>query len=655
MKKGLKNILLLAILFMFPILLNAASFKPTLTCPDSAAPGETISCTITANIDNIMSIQGNNSLGQSTYDSFEFSADMKKLQNSSSETSFIVVESQKSGDICSFLSGDATKKSCSINIGTLKVKLPNSAGPYYLSIEFRGTNAEDLSTVGKTTLTSTIKQKSTDSTLKSLSVEGMTLGPNFSPSITNYSLPETDAESIKIVAVANDSTAKITGAGTVKLDYGSNTKTVTVTSSAGTKTNYIIKVTRTDMRESINTLKSLSVKGYTLTPEFKPETLKYTLSVDNSVSKVTVEATVDSKKSSFVKNYGPRTVTLKYGKNEIKVKVQAENGTENTYTIDVTRKDSRESNNYLATLSLSKGTISFNKQTTSYTVNLDNSISEITISAEADSSKAKVTGTGTKKLNEGTNKFSIIVTAENEEKRTYTVVVNRGKSTHEVNETTDTNETTETNETVEKEPYIKSLVIKNSDIVFDPSRHTYTVKLKEGETKLDILYQVGKDYSSNLEGNNDLKDGSVVKLTISDGTENIEYIFNIKISNVEEESSSNNNLILYIAIGLLALVVIGILLSIFTKEHLTPEQVVQKKYVQESNRFVNSRTLIEGVNNSQVSGSIISQVEKPNSMTDEAHMPESPKKQEVQHTSTDVETLDFDPVTPDDINDPNKF
>ena len=75
--KNVLRYLLLVMIFMFPIMLNAASFKPTLNCPDSAAPGETISCEITANIDNIMSIQGTNSLGQSTYDSFEFSADMK--------------------------------------------------------------------------------------------------------------------------------------------------------------------------------------------------------------------------------------------------------------------------------------------------------------------------------------------------------------------------------------------------------------------------------------------------------------------------------------------------------------------------------------------------------------------------------------------------
>ena len=647
MKKGLGKLLLITVLFMFPFVLKAASFKPSLNCPDGGVPGESITCTIKADIDNIMAIQGTNSLGLTTYESFEFTSDMKKLQNSSSSSSFIVMESQNGGDICTFING-GTKTSCSVTIGTLKVKLPNSAGPYYLSIEFRGTDVETQSTVGKTTLTSTIKQKSQDSTLKSLSVDGMTLGPNFSPSITSYSLPETDESSITIKATATDSSAKVTGTGTVKLNYGSNTLTVTVTSAAGTSTNYTIKVTRTDMREGVNTLKSLSVKGYTITPEFSASTKTYSLSVDNKIDKVTIEASLQSSKSSFVKSYGPRTVSLKYGKNEVKVKVKAENGSENTYTINITRKDDRDSNNYLSLLSLSKGTINFNKSTTSYTVNLDSSVSEVTISAEAESSKAKVTGGGTKQLSEGTNKFSIVVKAENEDTRTYTIIINRGSSTEEQNQTTPDN-----NETDVKEPYVKSLQIKNANIAFDPSVHDYTVKLKQGETKLDILYQVGAGYSSSLVGNEDLKEGSIVKLVIDDNGNSIEYNFNIKIVTGSEEKESNNDIILYIAVGLLGLVVLGIVLSIFTKEKPTPEQVVKAKYVQESNRFYNDRAYIEGVEHSQVGGSIISQMEKPNSMTEAASTPNIPPKSEVQNIPEPIETMDFDPVTKDDVNNQN--
>ena len=41
------------------------------------------------------------------------------------------------------------------------------------------------------------------------------------------------------------------------------------------------------------------------------------------------------KKASFVTNFGPRTVNLKVGTNTLLVKVKAEDGTINTYTISV--------------------------------------------------------------------------------------------------------------------------------------------------------------------------------------------------------------------------------------------------------------------------------------------------------------------------------
>lgn len=644
----MKKVLFLLLVMMFPLVLNASSFNPKLECPKGAVPGETITCTLSATIDNITAIQGTYSLGQTTYDSFTFDSKIKNssLQTSASSTAFTIQENENAGSISTVL---GTKN---ITIGTLKVKLPNIAGPYYLSIEFRGTDAETFGTVGKQTQTATINQNSQDSTLKSLSVEGMILGPKFAPNITSYSLPETDEESITIKAEANDSTSKVTGTGTVPLEYGSNTKVVTVTSAAGTQTKYTIKVTRTDMRESINILKSLSVKGYTITPAFASTTKTYSLNVENNVSKVTIEAAVESSKSSFVKNYGPRTVTLNYGKNDVKIKVKAENGSENTYTINITRKDNRDDNNYLSTISLSKGNITFSKTTMTYTVNVDGNVKDITISAEAESQKAKVSGTGTKELKEGTNKFTITVKAENETERKYTVIVNRGKATVETNETADTNET---NETIENVVYVKSLDIKNANIVFDPDVHEYTVKLKQGETKLDILYQIEDGYTSTLEGNDNLKDGSIVKLIIDDNGLRIEYNFNIKIvSGAEEEETSSNDIILYVAVGLLALVVIGIVLSALTKEKPTPEQVVKQKYFQDDNqKFYTSKTLIEGVKSSQVSGSMISQVERSNSMTERAS--EIPPKPEVQNIPEQVETLDFDPVTQDDINNQNNL
>ncbi len=609
MKKLLKKgiFIVLFAVFMLPILVNASSFNPSFSCPSSASPGEIISCKITVSVDNITAIQGSYSLGQTSYESFTFDDQVSGFDTSSSPSAFTVQE--KNAD-------SLTSGSKSLTIGTLKVKIPaNGSGPYSLSVEMRGTDADTYSTVGKTTLTQTVKFKSNDSTLKSLSVDGMTIGPNFAPTITDYALPETSEASIKINAVPNDSSATAKGAGTVNLNYGNNTFTITVTSESGGTTKYNITVKRTDTRDTTNTLKSLEVKDYTISPAFNASTKTYSLTVEPTVTKVEVLATMTSDKSTFTKGNGPRTVDLKYGKNVVKIVVKAENEKENTYTINITRTDDRDSNNFLKSLTISDGNIEFNKNTTSYTVNVDNSVKEVTIAAIAESDKAKVKGSGTKKLKEGSNTLEVVVTAENESTRKYKIIVNRGKTdTEPVTPTTpEENNTTPD----EGKTYIKSLIIRNSNITFDPNVYQYDVKLGKEDSSLDILYQVGAGLTATIEGNENLENGSVVKLTVNDNGTNIEYTFNIVKDLPATAEETKNNIIFYVAAGLLGLVVLGLLLALLTKKKPTPEEVVKEKFVQEGPKnYYNSTALVDGVTRDQVSGSMISQIENNNSMTD---------------------------------------
>ena len=81
------------------------------------------------------------------------------------------------------------------------------------------------------------------------------------------------------------------------------------------------------------------------------------------------------------------------------------------------------SNNYLSSLSVKdyKLTPDFNKDTTKYTLELDETVEKIKILANAEDSKSTITGTGTKKVSEGENKLKIVVTAENGNKKTYTI------------------------------------------------------------------------------------------------------------------------------------------------------------------------------------------------------------------------------------------
>ncbi len=81
-------------------------------------------------------------------------------------------------------------------------------------------------------------------------------------------------------------------------------------------------------------------------------------------------------------------------------------------------------NNNLTSLSTSVGGINFNASTTSYSLNVDSNVTSVNISATA-STGASVSGTGSKSLGYGSNKFNIVVTAQSGSKKTYSITVNR--------------------------------------------------------------------------------------------------------------------------------------------------------------------------------------------------------------------------------------
>lgn len=86
-------------------------------------------------------------------------------------------------------------------------------------------------------------------------------------------------------------------------------------------------------------------------------------------------------------------------------------------------------NNWLATLSISGYTLTpeFGKNWTSnYSLTVRENVESISISATTVNSNAKISGTGTVKLNEGENKIIITVTAQNGAVRKYTLTVTRG-------------------------------------------------------------------------------------------------------------------------------------------------------------------------------------------------------------------------------------
>lgn len=85
-------------------------------------------------------------------------------------------------------------------------------------------------------------------------------------------------------------------------------------------------------QSSNNYLKSLSIDGYNIIPEFDKQTIDYEISKEVLENNIKINAEADDSKASVS---GIGDIILNSGENEIRIDVTAENGTVRTYTIKV--------------------------------------------------------------------------------------------------------------------------------------------------------------------------------------------------------------------------------------------------------------------------------------------------------------------------------
>ena len=190
--------------------------------------------------------------------------------------------------------------------------------------------------------------------------------------------------------------------------------------------------------------------------------------------------------------------------------------------------------------SITVGGKTYSKPSTSITApNASSDTSSIKISAAVNNSKAKVSGTGTKDLKTGTNKFTLKVTAENGNTKTYTITVVRLAEESEEPNLPD-EEKPEVNllkltslqiEGAELSPDFKDDVFEYSTYIFDLT-----------EVKVNA---VANDPEANIEvtGNTNLIDGeNIVVIKLSKGETSVEYKIKVNKMQLEplEETQDNN-------------------------------------------------------------------------------------------------------------------
>ena len=238
--------------------------------------------------------------------------------------------------------------------------------------------------------------KSSNNKLSSITVGSYKITPEFDADTTSYKVTVPyEAESVVLSAKKEDSKASISGTGTKKPAVGENTYTIKVTAENGKVKNYTVKIVRENYikvkvkvtelnmrtgpgssykskgkikpgiytivnvkngwgklktngywisleyteeyieKSGNNDLKSLTVGKRTLTPEFNPDTLSYSVTIPNDIVSIAVKAQKAHSKATVT---GTGNKKPKVGTNTYKIKVTAENGKVKTYTVKIIRK-----------------------------------------------------------------------------------------------------------------------------------------------------------------------------------------------------------------------------------------------------------------------------------------------------------------------------
>ena len=94
---------------------------------------------------------------------------------------------------------------------------------------------------------------------------------------------------------------------------------------------------RTIKLSSDNLIKSLKIKGYSI--DFNPNKLEYSIKVKNNVKSLDLEIILNDENASYEVSGNQN---FKVGENSVTIKVTAEDGSERTYTLKVTKEKAKE-------------------------------------------------------------------------------------------------------------------------------------------------------------------------------------------------------------------------------------------------------------------------------------------------------------------------
>ena len=173
----------------------------------------------------------------------------------------------------------------------------------------------------------------------------------------------------------------------------------------------------------------------------------------------------------------------------------------------------------------------FKSGTTTYEVTVPADVDEVEVYGTAQDSNAKVSGLGTKKLEDGMNDLSIVVTAEDGTEKIYTIQVTRESAESSSEEGTE----------VPGEG-LESLKIGDLELTpaFSTDVYEYTAKYIGEGTEVDVeATATNPEYTVEITGNTGLKEGEnivTILVTDADGENVATYQVTVNKSLVDEEA-----------------------------------------------------------------------------------------------------------------------
>ena len=378
--------------------------------------------------------------------------------------------------------------------------------------------------------------KSDNSLLTNIKVDGVSLDNCFKDN--NYSSNctyEVDSakDKVNIEAIKSDDKAKVSGdIGTKTLHYGINPFNIQVISESGRGRTYTLYVNRPDNRSKVNTLKTLSLSKGKI--NFNPMVTEYDLTVENNVEEITITSSLMDNKAKYVEDYSNKKISLYEGNNKVSITIIAENGDENTYTLNINRALS--GNNILSELIVNNEKINLNKNDFSYKYTVENSVTKVDIVANTSDDEATVEIENVDSLEVGENEIGIYVTAANGDAVRYNLYVTRKPL-------------------LSNNTNLKSISIHNYKFDFQKDKFYYDLKIKDEEAlDIEVITEDEKTQVT-IEGNKNLINGSVIKITAkAENGDNAHYFINI-----EKKKAFN---LLWIILILMLLIIFGTIIII---------------------------------------------------------------------------------------------